>query len=136
VASTQTPAGSHTPAQLALVRRQIAFWQDNRDDVGAVDDWCSDGVLTAPRGVRVAAPDIAATINGWHEMLRDLQVDLTTLVSSPDGTWLTIEWTWEVTRKRDGATSITPDAIVVELRDGKILSWREYFDTFGSVEFE
>ena len=34
------------------------------------------------------------------------------------------------------ARSITPDSIIVELRDNKIVQWREYFDTFGSVEFE
>lgn len=132
----QEPRGSYSPEQLSLVRRQIAFWEDNRDDVGAGADWCADGELTAPRGVLVLADDIGTVINGWHELFEDLHVELTSLVSSADGEWLAIEWLWHVTRRSDGATSVTPDAIIVEFRDGKIASWREYFDTFGSVEFE
>lgn len=130
------PRGSFTAEQLALVRRQISMWENNRDDVGAGDDWCDDGELTAPRGVRVLAGDIAEAIRGWHEALTDLYVELTALFASPDGNWLAIEWSWHATRRRDLERSITPDAIIVELRDGKIASWREYFDTFGSVEFE
>ena len=131
-----TPRGSFTAGQLALVRRQISMWENNRDDVGAGDDWCADGELTAPRGVRLLAEDIAEAIRGWHEVLTDLYVELTALFASPDGNWLAIEWSWHARRRRDLAQSITPDAIIVELRDGKIASWREYFDTFGSVEFE
>lgn len=62
-------------------------------------------------------------------------MELTTLISSPDGRWLAIEWTWHVTRRADRARSSTPDALVVALTRGKIVHWREYFDTFGSVEF-
>ena len=131
-----TPRGIFTAEQLALVRRQISMWENNRDDVGAADDWCADGELTAPRGVRVLAPNIADTIRLWHEVLTDLYVELTALFASADGNWLGIEWSWHATRRRDMARSTTPDAIIVQLRDGKIASWREYFDTFGSIEFE
>ena len=71
-----TPRGSFTAGQLALVRRQISMWENNRDDVGAGDDWCADGELTAPRGVRIAAGDIAETIRGWHEILTDLHMEI------------------------------------------------------------
>ena len=130
------PRGNFTSEQLALVRRQISLWENNRDDVGAAADWCADGELTAPRGVRVAAADIANAVHGWHQTLTNLHVELVSLVTTSDGNWLGIEWIWHATRRRDMARSVTPDAIIVELRDGKISSWREYFDTFGSVEFD
>jgi ketosteroid isomerase-like protein len=130
------PRGNHSEDHLQLVRRQIAVWETNCEDASGFDDWWPDGVLTAPRGVRVFAPDIATVINGWHQLFANLSIELTSLFASVDGTWLALEWTWNVTRSVDGATSSTPDAIVVELREGKIASWREYFDTFGSVEFE
>jgi limonene-1,2-epoxide hydrolase len=128
------PKGQHSREQLALVRRQIALWETNEDH-GALADWALHGILTAPRGVSVATHDIPTVINGWHRQFRDLHIDLTTLAASANGNWLAIEWTWTVTRRSDGARSVTPDAIVVELRRGKIVQWREYFDTFGSVEF-
>ncbi len=131
-----TPRGTFTSEQLALVRRQISLWENNRDDVGAAADWCVDGELTAPRGVRVAAADIPSVVHGWHQTLTNLHVELVSLFATSDGDWLGIEWIWHATRRRDMAKSVTPDAIIVELRDGKISSWREYFDTFGSVEFD
>ena len=129
------PIGTYTAEQLDLVRRQISFWETNSDDAGALADWLPEGVLTAPRGVREVSGSLPAVVNGWHQMFGDLHVDLESLFGSTDGRWLGIEWTWTVTRKSDGASGTTPDAIIVELQDGKILSWREYFDTFGSVEF-
>lgn len=131
-----SPDGTHTAAQLALVRRQISLWETNNDSMKASADWLPEGVLTAPRGIRVATADILGVITGWHDEFTNLKVDLRSLVASADGTWLAIEWTWDVTRKSDGARSVTFDAIIVELREGKILQWREYFDTFGSVEFD
>lgn len=55
---TTQPEGVYTPEQLAVVRRQIAFWEGSDQDGVALDDWDPTGVLTAPRGARVAAADI------------------------------------------------------------------------------
>lgn len=129
------PNGRYSDYHLDLVTRQIELWVTNRD-TGATADWLAEGVLTAPRGVRVGTADLLSVIEGWHRSFTDLHIDLQSLVVAADGTWMAIEWTWRVTRRSDGATSVTDDAIIVELRDGKVLAWREYFDTFGSVEFE
>ena len=128
--------GPHSDEQLALVERQIAIWTAGVDSVGALDDWTADGVLTAPRGVRLQASEVIGVIEGWHREFCDLRIELTSLVSSADGAWLAIEWTWNVTRRSDGKTSAMLDAIIVELADGLIVEWREYFDTFDSVEFD
>ncbi|MCY7289558.1 MAG: nuclear transport factor 2 family protein [Cryobacterium sp.] len=131
----RAPIGVYTVEQLDLVRRQIAFWETNSDEAGALADWLPEGILTAPRGVREVSGSLPAVVNGWHQQFGDLHIELVSLFGSADGEWLAIEWTWFVTRKSDGASGTTLDAIVVQLRDRKILSWREYFDTFGSVEF-
>lgn len=121
---------------VALLRRQMSLWVSNRDDVGALDDWAPDGVLTAPRGVVVPRDELLGVIDGWHRSFTDLRIELTSWFASGDGRHLALEWEWHVTRRSDGASSTTLDAIVVELRDGRIVRWAEYFDTFGSVEFE
>lgn len=128
--------GPHSADQLALVERQIAVWSTGVDTVGALADWSPDGVLTAPRGVRLGASEVMDVIRGWHREFRDLQIDVSSLVSSHDGEWMAIEWTWNVTRRSDGASSAMSDAIIVELSNGKIVQWREYFDTYDSVEFD
>ena len=128
--------GTHSDEQLALVERQIAIWTAGVDSVGALGDWTADGVLTAPRGVRLHASEVMGVIEGWHREFCDLRIELTSLVSSADGAWLAIEWTWNVTRRSDGKSSAMFDAIIVELADGLIVQWREYFDTFDYVEFD
>jgi ketosteroid isomerase-like protein len=112
----------------------MELWITN-EDMGATADWLPEGELTAPRGVRVGTSDLLSVIDNWHRSFSELDIDLRSLVVSADGQWMTIEWIWRVTRRSDGEVSVTEDAIVVELRDDKVLSWREYFDTFGSVEF-
>ena len=120
---------------LALIDRQRTLWITNRDEVGALDDWAEDGVLTAPRGVRLTRGELLGVIDGWHQSFTDLDIVLTSWFASPDGDRLALEWEWNVTRRSDGVRSSTLDAIVVDLRDGRITRWAEYFDTFGSVEF-
>jgi hypothetical protein len=53
---------------------------------------------------------------------------------STGGNKAAIEWDWEVTRSRDTARGMTYDEIFVDLNDGKIASWRDYFDFGDSVD--
>jgi uncharacterized protein (TIGR02246 family) len=116
----------------ALVDRQARAWERNDFDLAAAD-WLPEGVLTSPGG-EFPAPILRATMNAFHEAYSDLAVTITNVFASPDGSKVAIEWLWSVARKSDGARSTTPDAIVVDLVNGKILSWREYFDLSTSVE--
>lgn len=133
---SRAPEGQYTDEHLDLVHRQISLWETNGEVAEGLADWLPDGVLEAPRGIRVEAADLPASIGEWHRSFRDLRIELVTLFVSSDSEWLAIEWTWTATRRRDGATGVTPDAIIVRLRNNKIASWREYFDTANSVEFD
>ena len=118
-------------ATLALIERQARAWVDG--DFGpAARDWHPDGELTAP-GNRVGLADLPETIARFRAEYGDLHVTVTSAFDSASG-WIGLEWLWDVRRLADGARSITPDAIIVERREGLILSWREYFDTAGAVE--
>jgi ketosteroid isomerase-like protein len=70
----------------------------------------------------------------FHADFCDLEVTIKNVFTASDGRQVAIEWDWAVTRKRDGERSVTHDAIIVSLVDGKISSWREYFDRLGAVE--
>jgi hypothetical protein len=119
------------PATRAMIERQGAAWISGNFALAA-RDWHPQGYLIAP-GHHVLLNDIPAAIAGLHRDYRDLVITITAAFQSPAG-WLCLEWLWEITRRSDHARSTTHDAIVVEPKDGLILSWREYFDTFGSVE--
>jgi uncharacterized protein (TIGR02246 family) len=116
----------------ALVERQARSWERNDFDLAA-GDWLPDGVLTSPGG-KFPARLLRATMDEFHKKYRDLSVTITNVFCSPDGAKVAVEWVWAVTRRSDGVRSITEDGIIVDLVDGKIASWREYFDLSTSVE--
>lgn len=116
----------------ALVERQARSWEAN-DFRLAADDWHEDGVLVSPGG-RWRADELAAEMAKFHRAYTDLEVTVKNIFATPDGSKLAVEWDWTVTRRADGTRGTTPDAIIADLEEGKILSWREYFDLSGSVE--
>ncbi|MEO1016122.1 MAG: nuclear transport factor 2 family protein [Pseudomonadota bacterium] len=119
-------------ATLAMLERQAKAWI-TADFTAAAADWHEEGELTAP-GHRVPFDALKATVEAFHQEYTDLDITITSAFAPADGTQIALEWLWAVTRRSDGAPSVTADAIIVDLRDGLIVSWREYFDTAGSVE--
>jgi ketosteroid isomerase-like protein len=117
---------------LAMLERQASAWTTGDFSV-ARHDWHKDGVLTAP-GNRVPFDSLEETIRRFHADFGDLEVTITNAFASADGGRIALEWLWTVSRRSDGARSSTPDAILIDLKDGKILEWREYFDTATAVE--
>jgi uncharacterized protein (TIGR02246 family) len=117
---------------LDLVDRQARAWEQG-DFAVAAADWRADGELISPGG-KMPASAIGAEISSFHKQYADLSVTVKNVFASPDGGKVAIEWDWEVTRRSDGTRDSTQDAIIVDLVEGKIASWREYFDLGGSVE--
>jgi hypothetical protein len=122
-----------SPEVLSVLQRQAHAWTVG-DFSAAARDWRAEGVLTAP-GNRVPFEALDATVKAFHRDYGDLVVTITNAFTSADGSRIALEWLWEVTRRKDGARSVTEDAILIDLdNDGLILSWREYFDTASAVE--
>jgi uncharacterized protein (TIGR02246 family) len=48
-----------------------------------------------------------------------------------EGNLAAVEWHYEDTEKATGKRSQADDAIVIEVQNGRISYWREYFDTGG-----
>jgi ketosteroid isomerase-like protein len=119
-------------AARALVERQARSWERNEFELGA-GDWAADGILQAP-GVTVPFERLRGEMAHFHELYGDLEVDVKTVFTSTDGSRIAIEWDWAVSRRSDGERSVTNDAIIVDLVDDKIASWREYFDPAQGVE--
>ncbi len=136
--ASQSTAGSdstkngNTAEIVALVNRQMQAWKKN-DFAIAATDWLPTGELISPGG-HVAAKDMQAAMTDYFTHFGDLRVTVKNVFLSPDGNKAAIEWDWEVTRLRDGARATTHDAIIVDLKGGKISSWREYFDFGDSVD--
>lgn len=131
---TDTAKAGCDSATLAMLGRQGEAWLTGDFSAEAAADWHEEGVLTAP-GNRIPKAALQRTIENFHREYGDLVLTVTNVFASPDRRRMALEWLWEITRREDGARSRTEDAIIVDLDDtGRILSWREYFDTVGSVE--
>jgi ketosteroid isomerase-like protein len=115
-----------------LVERQARAWE-KQDFTLAAADWLPTAVLSSPEG-NTPAPEMPASMRDYFKDFTDLHVTLKNLIVSPDGNKLALEWDWAITRKRDGKRGISHDAIMVDLKDGKIASWREYYDPAASGE--
>lgn len=112
----------------ALVERQACAWK-RADPAAIVADFAPDGVLISPRGrwrghdaLRRAAESVFATVS-------DVQVVVTRVLLEADQG--AAKWTWSETNRADGRRHTVEDAIIFELRDDKLVSWREYLDTAG-----
>ena len=116
----------------AMLLRQASAWESG-DFTDATADWHADGVLVAP-GNRLPLREIPNAIHRFHADFHNLTITITNAFRSSDGTKIAVEWLWAVTRRSDGARSVTEDAILIDLDKDLIRSWREYFDTAGSVE--
>src|SRR5215472_18759276 len=83
----------------ALVNRQVQAWK-NRDFAIAADDWLPTGELFFPNG-HVVKKDMQGAILDYFKNFTDLKVTVNEMFLSEDGSRLTIQWDWTVTRKRD-----------------------------------
>lgn len=119
-------------ALYALIERQAHSWEVNNFML-AQDDWHAGAVLVSPGG-EWSSHELAAAMKGFHQDYQDLKVTIKNVFATADGSKVAVEWDWTVTRRKDGLRGTTADAIIADLKDGKILSWREYFDLSSSVE--
>ena len=114
-------------ARAFLLRRANAWARKDLDAIMA--DYAPDIVYVAPTIRFDGTAGMRENAARYLEEFSDIDVELTRLIV--DGDQGALEWTWSETRVADGQRRSVQDAIIFELRDGKIVYWREYFDTHG-----
>ena len=123
---------AHEAYARQLVERQALAWETHNFAL-AKPDWLPTAVLTSPDG-STPAPEIGKAMDDYFKDFGDLKVKIKNLIVSPDGNKLALEWDWSIVRKRDGYHGLSHDAILIDLKDGKVASWREYYDPAASGE--
>jgi ketosteroid isomerase-like protein len=116
-----------------LVERHARAFEAN--DWEAVRElWHPDAELISPSG-SWRATAIPAIMVDLERHYRDIEIVVNGVFGSADGAHIALEWTYASTRRSDGAHSAISDAIIIDIEDGRIRSWREYFDLSASVEY-
>jgi len=110
----------------ALVQRQADAWQGG-DIEAIVADFDEAGALITPGGAWVGHAAIRQAAIAFWATVQTVQVEIKRLLV--DGDQGAIEWRWTEVRRADGQAHTADDAIIFTVKNGKIVYWREYFDT-------
>ncbi len=109
-----------------LIERQAHAWVVENIEL-ALPDFAPDAIFQTP-GKRLEGRDqIREIANKYFQGVTNLEVTITRLIF--DGQAGAVEWIWKETVRATGLRHMAEDAIVFEIVDGKIVYWREYFDT-------
>jgi len=109
-----------------LVERQAKAWEAADVDA-ALADFASDALFISPGGCWQGQAAIRTAINAFFADAGEVKVQIRRVfVDDNQGA---AEWTWSERRYADGNRHTAEDAIIFELQAGKIIYWREYFDT-------
>lgn len=110
----------------ALIERQARAWEAADIDA-CLADFAPDALFMSPGGRWQGTAEIRKTIETFFAGASDVKVDVTRVMVAEDQG--AVEWTWNETRFSDGQRHSAEDAIIFQVRDDKIIYWREYFDT-------
>lgn len=111
----------------ALIARQARAWIDADIDA-ALAEFAPDADFISPGGRWKGHAQIRSAMTGFYEFAHEVDIQITRVVY--DGARFgAVEWTWFETVRADNRRRMAEDAIVFEIQDGKLVYWREYFDT-------
>jgi uncharacterized protein (TIGR02246 family) len=110
----------------ALIERQAHAWVVQDIEL-ALPDFAPDAIFQSPGGRWVGREEIRKVANAFFQETASVKITILRVIF--DGRYGAVEWTWEETMRVTYRRRFAEDAIVFEIVDGKIVYWREYFDT-------
>jgi uncharacterized protein (TIGR02246 family) len=102
-------------------------------DVDALTElFTLDGELIVPGQRSKGRARIREQIANFAQQYTDVNITIQRIVI--DGNQAAVEWHYEDTEKSTGKRNQADDAIILEVKDGQICYWREYFDIYSSAQ--
>lgn len=86
-----------------------------------------DGVLIVPGQQWQGQARIRQEVSRFAQQYSDVKIDIQRIIVEENQA--AVEWHYEDTEKATGLRNKADDAIVVDIKAGRISRWREYFDT-------
>lgn len=124
IAASQNSSSSQDIRQ--IVERAKNAWID-RDADALAQLFTADAQLIVPGQTWQGQARIRDEIAKFARQYTDVQITIHRTIV--DGNRAAVEWHYEDMEKATGKRSQSDDAIVIEVQNGLISYWREYFDT-------
>ncbi len=109
----------------ALVARLATLWQSDDLDAGFAQ-FADDAVLITPAQHYVGREEIIAAMRAFWRDVSAVRITMRRSVADEAMQRVALEWRWSETDRVTGQITEYDDAIIGQLRDGKIVYWREY----------
>jgi uncharacterized protein (TIGR02246 family) len=109
----------------SLIEQAKAAWVA-RDADALAQLFSQDGELIVPGQRWQGQAKIREEISKFAQQYTDVSITIQQILI--DGNRAAVEWHYKDTEKLTGQHSQVDDAIVLEVKDGRISYWREYFD--------
>lgn len=108
-----------------LVERQANAWE-TADSDKIIADFAEDSLFIVPGSTLKGHQEIKEAAESYFAEFTETQVTIKRIIAN--GNEVAVEWSWSEKNKKTGETSKANDAIIFELKNGKIKYWREYID--------
>ena len=109
----------------AMVERQAMAWE-SQDARAIANDFAADAVFIAA-GLRFEGQQqIQQAARDYFQQFHRTSVKIKRIVI--DGNEGAVEWDWRDRERNTNREGFAEDAIVFELKNGKIVYWREYIE--------
>lgn len=110
----------------AIADRQARAW--SASDVDAIlADFAEDARFVVPGQVVQGKAQIRDFVSQHFADYSHIEIAIRRVIGQ--GKQASIEWQWQEQHRATGDRSQADDAIIFQLKNGKIVYWREYIDT-------
>ena len=118
-----------SPQEIRAIVEQAKNAWVARDADALAQLFTPDAQLIVPGQRWQGQAKIRTEVAKFARLYTDVQITIHRTIV--DGNCAAVEWHYEDTETATGKRSQADDAIVIEVKNGRISYWREYFDTSG-----
>ena len=109
----------------AMVRRQATAWE-NGDVSAIIADFAEDALFIAARKEFKGKKAIQKAAEDYFAQFGDVRVKIIRIIVEDNSG--AVQWDWSDRNRQTEVASYAEDAIIFELKDNKIIYWREYIE--------
>ena len=107
-----------------LVYKHAKAWETG--DIEILSEILHEDVIFAYPGRRLNKQETLADLVDYNKSFKDTKIYISKIIANGDD--LAVEWQFASTSIKTGNRTAVSDAIIGNVKDGKIIVWKEYLD--------